>query len=65
MIWFEDMVVGRKDSFGSIAVTREQSIDFARKFDPQPFHLDDEAAAANPLFGRLAARTATKLRVAT
>jgi acyl dehydratase len=53
MIWFEDMTVGRIDRFGSIAVTREDAIDFARKFDPQPFHLDDDAAAANPLFGRL------------
>jgi acyl dehydratase len=55
MIWFEDFAVGRKDSFGSIAVKREDTIDFARKFDPQPFHLDDAAAAANPLFGRLSA----------
>ena len=55
MIWFEDMPVGRLDRFGSIAVTRDEVIDFARKFDPQPFHLDDEAAAANPLFGRLCA----------
>ena len=55
MIWFEDMPVGRVDRFGSIAVTREEVIDFARKFDPQPFHLDDAAAAANPLFGRLCA----------
>jgi acyl dehydratase len=55
MIWFEDMPVGRLDRFGAIAVTREEVIDFARKFDPQPFHLDDAAAAANPLFGRLCA----------
>ena len=55
MIWFEDMPVGRIDRFGAIAVTREEVIDFARKFDPQPFHLDDAAAAANPLFGRLCA----------
>ena len=55
MIWFEDMPVGRLDRFGSIAVTRDEVIDFARKFDPQPFHLDDEAAAANPVFGRLCA----------
>ena len=55
MIWFEDMPVGRTDRFGSMAVTREEVIDFARKFDPQPFHLDDAAAAANPLFGRLCA----------
>ena len=54
MIWFEDMPVGRTDRFGSMAVTREEVIDFARKFDPQPFHLDDEAAKAS-LFGALSA----------
>ena len=35
-------------------VTREATLAFARDFDPQPFHLDDAAAAAS-LFGRLAA----------
>lgn len=34
---------------------REEIIDFASKYDPQPWHLDDEAAAANPVFGRLSA----------
>jgi acyl dehydratase len=28
---------------------------FARRFDPQPFHLDEEAAKANPVLGRLCA----------
>ena len=55
MIWFEDMPVGRVDLFGQVEVTREEVLEFAGKYDPQPFHLDDEAAAANPLFGRLAA----------
>lgn len=55
MIWFEDMPVGRIDLFGQVEVTREEVLEFAGKYDPQPFHLDDEAAAANPLFGRLAA----------
>lgn len=40
--------------FGSYRVTREEVIEFARKFDPQPFHLSDEAAARTH-FGRLAA----------
>jgi acyl dehydratase len=40
--------------FGAMPVTREAVIAFASQFDPQPFHLDDEAAAAS-LFGRLAA----------
>ncbi len=40
--------------FGTTPVTREAVIAFASQFDPQPFHLDDEAAAGS-LFGRLAA----------
>ena len=52
---FEDFTVGQKERFGSYLVTREEVIDFASRFDPQPFHLDDAAAAANPIFGRLSA----------
>ena len=54
MIYFEDLVVGAEREFGTYAVTREELIEFARKFDPQPFHLSDEAAAQTH-FGRLAA----------
>ena len=54
MIWFEDLEVGRETYLGSYDVTREEVIDFARKYDPQPFHLSDEAAAQTH-FGRLAA----------
>lgn len=54
MIYYEDMVVGKKASYGSYGVTRDEVIDFATKYDPQPFHLDDEAAAATH-FGRLSA----------
>lgn len=39
---------------GGFVLTREEVLDFARKFDPQPFHLDDEAAK-DSLFGRLVA----------
>jgi acyl dehydratase len=52
--YFEDLEIGRKMSFGSYAVTREEVIDFATKYDPQPFHMDD-AAAAKTHFGRLSA----------
>ena len=55
MLWFEDLTPGRMDHYGRYEVTREEVLDFARRYDPQPFHLDDAAAAANPLFGRLAA----------
>jgi acyl dehydratase len=46
--------VGAKQSFGRYEVTRQEVIAFAGKYDPQPFHLDD-AAAARTHFGRLAA----------
>ena len=52
--YFEDIEVGKVERFGSYDVTREEVIDFAGKYDPQPFHLDDEAARGS-LFGRLSA----------
>jgi len=52
--YYEDLVVGSKASFGHYEVTREEVMDFAAKYDPQPFHLDDEAAAKT-FFGRLSA----------
>ncbi len=54
MIYFEDLEVGAETYFGSYEVTREEVLDFARKYDPQPFHLSDEAAAGTH-FGRIAA----------
>jgi len=54
MIYFEDIEIGRETAFGSYEVTREEVLDFARKYDPQPFHLSDEAAAKTH-FGRIAA----------
>jgi acyl dehydratase len=54
MRYFEDIVVGEKQSFGSYTVTREEVMEFAGKYDPQAFHLDDEAAAKTH-FGRLSA----------
>jgi len=54
MMYFEDMDVGATRVFGHYDVTREEVLDFARKYDPQPFHLSDEEAAKTH-FGRLAA----------
>ena len=54
MQYFEDLEVGSKASFGRYEVTREEVIEFAIKYDPQAFHLDD-AAAAKTHFGRLSA----------
>ena len=54
MRYFEDFEVGQETVFGHYDVTREEVLEFARKYDPQPFHLSDEAAARTH-FGRLAA----------
>lgn len=54
MRYWEDLHVGDRAAFGRYEVTREAVLDFARKFDPQPFHLSDEGAARTH-FGRLAA----------
>ena len=54
MIYFEDLEVGAETDFGSYDVTREEVLEFARKYDPQPFHLSDEEAAKTH-FGRLSA----------
>lgn len=55
MRYFEDLVIGTiTHAPRTYKVTREEVIDFASKYDPQPFHLDDEAAKQT-FFGRLSA----------
>lgn len=54
MLWLEDMTVGRTFLFGEYPVTREEVIEFASRYDPQPFHIDD-TAAKNSIFGRICA----------
>ena len=52
--FFEDLVIGTRLDLGRHTFTAEEIVDFARRYDPQPFHLDEAAAAATS-FGRLAA----------
>jgi len=52
--FWEDLEIGQSDAFGPFEVERDEVLAFAQRFDPQPFHLDDEAAAATH-FGKLAA----------
>lgn len=54
MIYYEDLEIGAKQNFGRYEVTREEVIEFAKQYDPQAFHLDDDAAART-YFGRLSA----------
>lgn len=53
-MYFEDVVVGTVEEFGSYEMTEEEIIEFATKYDPQPFHLSEEAGKAM-IFGGLCA----------
>lgn len=55
MKYLEDFKVGDIDRFGSYVMSKDDVIAYAKQFDPQPFHLDDEAGAAHPLFKGLTA----------
>ncbi|MDR7103198.1 MaoC family dehydratase [Croceicoccus sp. BE223] len=54
MPYYEDIEVGEVHHFGRYEITREEIIEFASRYDPQAFHLDDDAAKEGP-FGALAA----------
>lgn len=54
MRFFEDLEVGQRRELGSYTFTADEIIRFARQFDPQRFHLDEEEGR-NSLFGGLAA----------
>lgn len=51
---FEDLAVGEIIKLDTVTITREMIFDFARQFDPLPFHLDEKAAKRS-LLGGLAA----------
>jgi len=50
---FSDFRLGQRFESPTVTLDREQALDFARQYDPQPFHLDDEAASQS-LFKGLA-----------
>lgn len=52
--YFEDFPVGKTLQLGSRTVTEKEIIDYATQFDPQPFHVDAEAAASS-IYGGLIA----------
>ena len=53
-IYFDDFEVGQTIELGSCTVTKEEIIEFALKFDPQPFHIN-EKEAAKTIYGGLIA----------
>lgn len=53
-LFLEDFHPGDVAETASRVVTREEIVAFARQFDPQPFHVDEEAAKATPYGGLIA-----------
>ncbi len=51
-MWYEDITVGAKRELGEYTFTEGEMIAFARKYDPQTFHTDPEAAK-HSIFGGL------------
>ncbi|MBU44819.1 MAG: dehydratase [Spirochaetaceae bacterium] len=54
MIYFEDMEPGMEYELGSYNVTEAEILEFAKKYDPQPFHINHQAAQES-MFGGLIA----------
>lgn len=54
MQYYEDIEVGSVHELGSTSVSREEIVEFAERYDPQPFHVDEDAAA-DSIYGGLIA----------
>jgi acyl dehydratase len=54
MRYFEDFKVGDVTEVGPVTVSEEEILEFANRFDPQPFHIDPEAAKSSPFGGLIA-----------
>jgi acyl dehydratase len=52
--YLEDFAPGQEFALGSKTVTAEEIVEYARDYDPQPFHLDEDAAARTPFGGLVA-----------
>src|SRR5262249_18510847 len=66
--WFDDLKVGMRFKSEAVTVSKEDILRFAREYDPQPFHLDDEAAKKTMLGGLAASgwhTAAIAMRLAT
>ncbi|HUZ80975.1 MAG TPA: MaoC/PaaZ C-terminal domain-containing protein, partial [Gaiellaceae bacterium] len=51
---WEDFQVGQVVEVGPVTVIEEEIVEFATRFDPQPFHIDAEAAKQSPFEGLIA-----------
>jgi acyl dehydratase len=53
-MYFEDHIIGTVRETGSVTVTEDEIIEFAKRFDPQSFHIDKDAARRS-IYGGLIA----------
>jgi acyl dehydratase len=53
-IFFEDFAVGREFDLGTVGIDEHEMVEFARRFDPQWYHVDPARAAASPWGGLIA-----------
>src|SRR4029453_4484171 len=53
-LYFEDFEVGTSREAGSRTITREEILEFAMKFDPHPFHIDEEGGRRSQFGGLIA-----------
>ena len=51
MIYFEDLQVGRRWLVGTYLISKEEALEFARRWEPQPYHVDEQAAETSPYGG--------------
>lgn len=54
MRYFEDFVPGSSFELGSVTLSAEEMLEFGRKYDPQPFHIDEERARTSAFGGLIA-----------
>ena len=54
LLYFDDYLSGATYDCGSVSVSEDEIVSFAKQFDPQPFHVDPGAAARGPFGGLVA-----------
>jgi acyl dehydratase len=59
--YYEDFTVGEEVTTAGVTLTEDAIIDFAARYDPQPFHVDKEAAASSHFGGIIASSWHTQL----